>query len=48
MAKKHVINVDDLENAGDGTVPSPATDLAASAFSIRNVANALVMESASI
>jgi hypothetical protein len=46
--KKPVINVDDLEDAGDGTVPSPATDLAASAFAVRNTANALVTESASI
>jgi hypothetical protein len=46
--KKPVINVDDLEDAGDGTIPSPVTDLAASAFAIWNVANALVTESASI
>jgi hypothetical protein len=46
--KKPVIDVDDLEDNGDGTVPSPATDLAASAFAVRNAANALVTESASI
>jgi hypothetical protein len=46
--KKPVINMDDLEDADDGAVPSPATDLAASAFAIRNAANALVTESASI
>jgi hypothetical protein len=46
--KKPVINVDDLEDAGDGTVPSPATDLAASVFAVQNMANALVIESASI
>jgi hypothetical protein len=46
--KKPVINVDDLEDDGDGTVPSPATDLAASVFAIWNAANALVTESASI
>jgi hypothetical protein len=46
--KKPVINVDDLKDTGDGTVPSPATDLAASAFAIRNAANALVTELASI
>jgi hypothetical protein len=46
--KKPVINVDDLEDADDGAVPSPATDLAASAFAVRNTANALVTESASI
>jgi hypothetical protein len=47
MVKKPVINVDDLEDAGDGA-PSPATDLAASVFAIWNAANVLVMESASI
>jgi flagellar biosynthesis GTPase FlhF len=46
--KKPVIDVDDFEDDGDGTVPSPAMDLAASAFAIRNAANALVTESASI
>jgi hypothetical protein len=46
--KKLVIDVDDLEDTGDGTIPSPAMDLAASAFAIRNAANALVTESASI
>jgi hypothetical protein len=46
--KKPVINMDDLEDTDDGAVPSPATDLAASAFGIQNVANALVTESASI
>jgi hypothetical protein len=46
--KKPVINVDDLEDADDGAIPSPATDLTASAFAIWNVANALVTESASI
>jgi hypothetical protein len=48
MVKKPVIDVDDLEDDGDGTVPSPATNLADSAFAIRNAANALVTESASI
>jgi hypothetical protein len=46
--KKLVIDVDDLEDAGDGTIPSPATDLAASAFAVQNTANVLVTESASI
>jgi hypothetical protein len=46
--KKPVIDVDDFEDDGDGTIPSPATDLAASAFAVRNAANALVTESASI
>jgi hypothetical protein len=45
--KKPVINVDNLEDAGDRTVPSLVTDLAASVFAIQNVANVLVMESAS-
>jgi hypothetical protein len=45
---KPVINVDNLEDAGDGTAPSPATDLAASVFAMQNMANALVTESASI
>jgi hypothetical protein len=48
MVKKLVTNADDLEDAGNGTVPSPATDLVASAFAVWNAANALVMESASI
>jgi hypothetical protein len=48
MAKKPVINVDDLEDAGDGTVLSPATDLAVSAFAVWNMANVLVTQSASI
>jgi hypothetical protein len=46
--KKPVINVDDLEDADNCAVPSPATDLAASTFAVRNAANALVTESASI
>jgi hypothetical protein len=46
--KKPVINVDDLEDAGDGSIPSPVTDLVVSAFAIWNMANALVTESASI
>jgi hypothetical protein len=45
--KKPIINVDDLKDAGN-EAPSPVTDLAASAFAVRNVANALVRESASI
>jgi hypothetical protein len=45
--KKPIISVDDLEDSGD-EAPSPATDLAASAFAVRNAANALVTESASI
>jgi hypothetical protein len=45
--KKPIISVDDLEDSGD-EAPSPVTDLAASAFAVRNAANALVTESASI
>jgi hypothetical protein len=45
--KKPIISVDDLEDSGD-EAPSPAMDLAASAFAVRNAANALVTESASI
>jgi hypothetical protein len=48
MVKKPVINVDNLEDAGDGTAPSPVMDLVASAFAVRNVAHMLVTESASI
>jgi hypothetical protein len=40
--------VHDIEDAGHGTILSLATDLVASAFSIWNTANALVMELASI
>jgi hypothetical protein len=40
--------VDDLEDADDSAVPSPATDLAPSTFAVWNAANALVTESASI
>jgi hypothetical protein len=47
-AKKYVINTNDLEDAGDGTTPSLVMDLVASAFAVWNMANALVMESASI
>jgi hypothetical protein len=46
--KKPGINVDDLKDDGDGTVPSPATDLAASVFAVWNAANVLVTEPASI
>jgi hypothetical protein len=47
MVKKPVIDVDDLEDSGD-EAPSPSTDLTASAFAVRNAANALVTESATI
>jgi hypothetical protein len=36
MAKKPIISVGDLEDTGDGTIPSPVMDLAASAFAMRN------------
>jgi hypothetical protein len=41
--KKPVIDVDDLEDAGD-EAPSQVTDLAASVFATRNTANVLVTE----
>jgi hypothetical protein len=47
MAKKPIINVDNLKDTGN-KAPSPVTDLAASAFAMQNMANALVTESASI
>jgi hypothetical protein len=47
-AKKPVINVDNLEDAGNGSILSQVTDLTASVFAIRNVANVLVMDLASI
>jgi hypothetical protein len=47
-AKKPVINVDDLEDAGNGTAPSPVMDLVASVFAIQNTANVPVTESVSI
>jgi hypothetical protein len=38
----------DLKDASNGTAPSPMIDLVASVFAVWNMANALVMESASI
>jgi hypothetical protein len=46
--KKPIMNVDNLEDAGNRTIPSPVMDLVASAFAVWNTANALVTESASI
>jgi hypothetical protein len=46
--KKPVISVDNLKGTSNGTVPSPVTDPAAPTLTIRNVANVLVTESASI
>jgi hypothetical protein len=45
--KKPVIDVDDIEDAGD-EVPSLAADIVLSSFILRNAANALVMESATL
>jgi hypothetical protein len=47
MVKKPVIDVDNLEDSGD-KAPSPSMDLTASMFAIRNAANALVTESATV
>jgi hypothetical protein len=47
MVKKLVIDVDNIEDAGD-EAPSPAADIASSSFALRNVANALVTESAAV
>jgi hypothetical protein len=47
MVKKPVIDVDDLEDSGD-EAPSPSTDLMASVFAVRNAANALVTELATV
>jgi hypothetical protein len=46
--KKPVINVDEDEEVAGGTLPSPAADITASSFALRNAANALVTESAAI
>jgi hypothetical protein len=45
--KKPVIDMDDLEDAGD-EAPSLATDIASLSFALRNMANALVTESAAV
>jgi hypothetical protein len=45
--KKPVIDVDDVEDTGD-EAPSPVADIASSSFALRNVANALVTESAAV
>jgi hypothetical protein len=46
--KKPVINLDDDEEVAGGSLPSPAADIAASSFILRNAANALVTESAAV
>jgi hypothetical protein len=43
--KKLVIDVDNLEDAGDKSLPSPAADIASLSFTLWNAANALVTES---
>jgi hypothetical protein len=48
IVKKPVIDVDDLEDTGDRSLPSLAVDIASSSFALRNVANTLVTESAAI
>jgi hypothetical protein len=45
--KKPVIDVDDVEDAGD-RVPSPTADIVSSSFILRNAANALVTELAAL
>jgi hypothetical protein len=45
--KKPVIDMDDLEDAGD-EAPSPVTDIVSSSFALRNTANVLVTESAAV
>jgi hypothetical protein len=46
--KKPVIDVDDDEEVASGSLPSPAADLMLLSFILRNAANALVMESATL
>jgi hypothetical protein len=43
--KEPVIDMDDLEDAGDMSLPSPVADIVSSFFALRNAANALVTES---
>jgi hypothetical protein len=45
--KKPVIDVDDVEDAGD-EAPSPAADIASSSFILWNAANTLVTESVTL
>jgi nitric oxide reductase activation protein len=45
--KKLVIDVDDVEDAGD-EAPSPTADIALASFALRNAANVLVIESAAV
>jgi hypothetical protein len=46
--KKPIINVDADEEVAGGFLPSPAADITALSFVLRNMANALVMESAAV
>jgi hypothetical protein len=48
IIKKPIIDVDDLEDAGNGSLPSPAADIALSSFALLNAVNTLVMELAAI
>jgi hypothetical protein len=45
--KKPVIDVDELEDAGD-EAPSPVADIVSSSFALWNAANVLVTESAAV
>jgi hypothetical protein len=47
MVKKPVIDVDDVEDAGD-EAPSLSADIVLASFALRNAANALVIESATV
>lgn len=47
-AKKSVINVDNIEDTGDRSLPSPVMEITSLVFSLWNTANALFTESASI
>jgi hypothetical protein len=44
IVKKPVIDVDDLEDAGNESLPSPVADSVSSFFALRNTANVLVTE----
>jgi hypothetical protein len=47
MVKKPIIDMDDIEDAGD-EAPSPAADIVSSSFALQNAANVLVTESAAV
>jgi hypothetical protein len=48
IVKKPIIDIDNLKDAGDWSLPSPAADIVSSSFALQNAANALVTESAAI